>query len=171
MSALDGFQIPIIGMSDGAHSYSFDVADEFFEHFDKQELIGNRFETRIDLDKQNDMFVLQIEIKGTWDTQCDRCMADISLPILGSHRLIVKLKDGESDDPEVEYLSPDAIQLDVDGWIYEYLLMSLPIVNVYDCDDDDPRPCDDDALDKLEEDVEKTDSGIWDALKNLDVDN
>lgn len=171
MSALEGYQIPIIGMDQGAHSYSFEVTDTFFRHFEKEELIGNRFETRIDLDRQNDMFVLQIEINGKLGTQCDRCMADISLPISGSHSLIIKLKDGESDDPEVEYISPEATHLDVDGWIYEYLLMSLPLVNVYDCESDDPIPCDDDALDKLEEGTEKPESGIWDALKNLDVDN
>lgn len=171
MSALKGFQIPLVGMAEGSHTYTFNVADGFFEHFENQELIGNRFETRIDLDRQQDMFILQFEIKGSLDTQCDRCMADINLPISGNHQLIIKLAEGVSDDPEVEYISPESLHMDVDTWIYEHILMTLPLVNVYDCDSDDPIPCDDDALDMLEKAAEKPDSGIWDALKNLDVDN
>ena len=171
MSALKGYQISIIGMPDGSHSYTYNVGAEFFQHFDNQELQQGRFEVRIDLDKQQEMFILNFEINGSLDTECDRCMADISLPITGQHQLIIKLTDEEATDPDIEHISPDVMHLDVDQPIYEHILMSLPMVNVYDCDDDDPRPCDDDALDALEETAKKGDSGIWDALKNLEVDN
>jgi len=170
MSALKGFQIPIIGLAEGTHSYTYNVNAEFFQHFENEELQQNQFEVRVDLDKQHQMFILHFEIKGSLDTECDRCMADITLPILGNHQLIIKLSDEEATDPDVEHISPDAIHLDIDQPIYEFILMSLPLVNVYDCEDDDPRPCDDDALDALDQSAKKGDSGIWDALKNLEVD-
>jgi len=171
MSALKGYQISIIGLPDGSRSYTYDVAAEFFQHFDNQELQQGQFHVRIDLDKQQDMFILNFEINGSLDTECDRCMANISLPITGHHRLIIKLSDEEATDPDIEHISPDAMHLDIDQPIYEHILMSLPMVNVYDCDNDDPRPCDDDALDALEQSAKKGDSGIWDTLKNLEVDN
>ena len=170
MSALKGYQISIIGLPDGSHTYTYNIAADFFQHFNNQELQQCRFEVRIDLDKQQEMFILNFEINGSLDTECDRCTANISLPITGSHRLLIKLSDEESTDPDVEHISPDAMQLDVDQPIYEHILMSLPMVKVYECDEDDPRPCDDDALDALEQSTRKGDFGIWDALKNLEVD-
>ena len=171
MSALKGYEIPIIGLTDGSHTFVYNVGAEFFQHFENEEHQQDRFEVKIDLDKQNDMFVLEFEINGSIDTSCDRCMADIKLPIHGSHRLIIKLEDGESKDPYIEHISPDALVIDVDQSIYEFILMSLPLVNVYDCDDADPRPCDDEALDALEKAADEGDTGIWDALKNIDIDN
>ncbi len=171
MSALKGYQIPIIGLVDGSHTYLYNVDAEFFQHFNNLEFQQDRFEVRLDLDKHQSMFVLDFEINGSLDTECDRCTARISLPIKGTHRLVIKLSDEASTDPDVEHLSPDVLHIDVDQPIYEFILMSLPLVKIYDCDSDDPRPCDDDALDALEQSAQKGDSGIWDALKNLDVDN
>lgn len=170
MSALKGYQIPIIGLADGSHTFAYNVTADFFQHFDNQELQQSRFEVRVDMDKQQQMFVLRFEINGSLDTECDRCMADISLPISGTHDLIIKLSDEEATDPDVEHISPDVMHLDMDQPIYEFIMMSIPMVSVYDCDEDDPRPCDDDALDALDESAKKGDSGIWDALKNLEVD-
>ena len=169
MNALKGYQIPIVGLADGRYTYKFNVDAAFFDHFENEEMQQHRFEVQIDLDKQLNMFILNFEINGTLDTECDRCLANISLPIQQSYRLIMKMEEGESEDPDVEHIAPDAMHIDVDHSIYEYVLMSLPMVNVYDCENDDPRPCDLDALDALEQSKDSGDSSVWDALKNIDV--
>ena len=40
-------------------------------------------------------------------------------------------------------------------YIYEYIVLSLPLIKVYDCENDDPLPCDEELLERLEvEDTE-----------------
>lgn len=171
MGVLKGFQISLVGLSNGLHTYNFEIEDDFFEHFENESLKGDRFQVRIDLDKLPSMFIMKFEIAGSIQTTCDRCMAEIALPIQGNHKLIVKSEEGESNDPNVEYIAPEAMHINVDQMIYEFILMSLPMVNVYDCESESPRPCDEIALATLEEASAKPDSSIWDALKDLEVDN
>lgn len=171
MQAIRGYQIPIVGMSDGKRSYTYVVDAAFFEHFENEELKAGRFEVRLDLDRLGDTLILHFDIKGSMDTTCDRCMADIILPIEDQHKLYIKLAEGESSDPDVEHIAPDTQQLDVSKPLYEHVLMSMPMTNVYDCTAEDPIPCDEAALDTLEEAAEKKDSGIWDALKNIELDS
>lgn len=169
MGTLKGYQISLVGLANGLHSFTFSIGDDFFEHFENSSLKGNRFEVRIDMDKHQNMFILKFEIKGSIRTSCDRCMADIIMPLQGEHQLIVKSAEGVSDDPDVEHIAPEAPIIEVGQMIYEFILISLPMVNVYDCEKESPRPCDEAALATLENSSKVADSGIWDALKNLEV--
>ena len=75
----------------------------------------------------------------------------------------------------VIFIRDDQSHLDLAQIIYEFICVSLPLVNIYDCDNELPRVCNDEVLNKLKQTSENTEEeqkngSIWDSLKNLNTD-
>ena len=72
------------------------------------------------------------------------------------------------DDVDVVHVSSSQRKLFVSQYIYEFILASVPIIKTYDCDDDQPRPCDDSTLEKLDSNQDTEASNpLWDQLQNF----
>lgn len=169
MENLKQFSIPIRGLGEGSHRFDFQVDQFFFQHFEQSEIEQGQFNIQIDIYKQAEMFDMNFRIEGKCASSCDRCLADIQLPVQAEYHLVVKRGEDLKPDPEVLYVDLDSSELNLAGTIYEYIHLSLPIQKIYECEEEDPRPCDDDVLDKLEQETneDNTSSSIWDELKNI----
>ena len=173
MQRLVEFSIPLSGIKNGRHEYKFQVGSEFFSHFKDSPVKNGDLEVLVELDKRIDMLVVDFEIDGRVSTECDRCLASIGLPISGNYQLLVKFDESEkSEDVDFITISPDTQSFDLAPFAYEFIVLSIPMIKVYDCEDDDPRPCDDDMLDKLDEaedlgDDTPPENPIWDELRKL----
>ena len=107
--------------------------------------------------------------------------AEITYTILGSSvfggvvvAIVSKVFGIRKEEAEIVYVSPDIEQFNVAQYIYEYIVLSMPIIKVYDCEEDNPLPCDEEMLDRLEakEEENATPNPIWDELRKLtDNDN
>lgn len=172
MKSLIPFSIPVSGLRDGTHGFNFEVDAAFFAAFSESPVQQGALQVHLDFDKRPGMFVLEFDISGRVVTPCDRCLETIQLPIEGRHRLLVKFSDEERpDEADVVYVSPELEKLNVAQYVYEFIILSLPMVKVYDCENDEDAVCNEDMLSYLEEDA---DSGsetieeanpIWDELK------
>ena len=176
MGALTEFSLPVQGLKIGVHQYKYSLNRDFFQHFEASPIDECSFEIDLELDKRSNMLVLDFGLSGWFKTTCDRCSADIDLPMEDAQVLYVKYSDEEKDGDEddVVFISRDAHELNVARYIYEFVVLSLPITNTYDCENDEEPPCNFDVLDYLEnqkdnEDDDDTppDGSIWDALKDL----
>ena len=184
MEPLIEFSLPVRGMRAGVHHYDFQVNAAFFKHFEHSLVEhGGEFEVKVDIDKRVDLMTCSIQFEGSMATTCDRCLADIHLPVSGFGDMIFKFvegADGEEDenDESVVYISPYASKLNLAGYIHEFISLAVPISRVYDCEFDDPRPCDTEMLAFLEngghnsanrqdDDDDNDDNPFRDALKNL----
>lgn len=165
-------------MGIGIHNLKFDVGSSFFGAFESSHLTNGQFEIFVELEKKHDSSVLVFDVKGYTKTQCDRCMEDINLPLLGTYRMYIKMsEDGESNE-EILYLHPETSIINLAQLIYEYILLSMPITKVYDCENDENPPCNNEVLARLQYDLD-TDAGqdtpqgggIWDSLKGLDFED
>lgn len=184
MDALKPFKIPIKGLKPGIHQYKFDVDRLFFSHFEGSPIEEGNIKVTLKIDKRPEMLVLDFDFEGKTATNCDRCLANIQLPIIGQHQMVVKFTEIEKeDDEEVIYLTWEAPELDVARFIYENIVLSLPMIKVYDCEEEENPPCNDEMLDYLNNDQsipssettgEEPESGnsIWSELKkNFKSDN
>ena len=175
MDALVAYTLPVKGLGVGIHRFDFEIGQEFFEHFESSPIGEAQIELQLEFDKRIDMYVLDFDFSGTVRTECDRCLALINLPIANQQQLVVKFSHEPGDeDADIVYVSPDIEQFNVSRYIYEYLVLSLPMIKVYDCQNDDPRPCDEEMLKRLEskENEETAPNPIWDELRKLtDNDN
>lgn len=168
------YSIPIKGIADGMHRFDYQIDRQFLQHFEESPIADAAVQVQLDLEKKPGLFVLHFAISGTVRTNCDRCLADIDLPISGQERLLVKISlEEESEDPEVAYLHPEATKLEVSSFIYEFVILTIPMIRTYACEAEENRPCNEELLDRLyedegsEESEENVSNPIWDELKNF----
>ena len=169
MEALSEFSIPVYGLKLGAHHFRYSVDWQFFSNFEGSPLEQGRFDLDVLFTKETDHWLLAVTVSGHVDTDCDRCMAPISLPVSGQHVLFVKFEDEEEDnrDPDVIYLTRDIHNWNIAQYLYEFILLSVPSRKVYDCENEKEVPCDQSVLDRLETREEESPEGhpAWDILK------
>ncbi|MFZ1751990.1 MAG: YceD family protein [Saprospiraceae bacterium] len=170
MSISNQFSLPYGGMKDGLHRYKFDIDNDFFSSFENTLIRQGNFVIEVEIDKRPSMSEMLLNISGSFATTCDRCLADIHLPVSGQYQLLVKTGDKESEE-EIIYISSDQTHLDLKQIFYEFICISLPMVNTYNCENEIPKKCNDEILSKLTtsaltvENIETT-SNIWESLKD-----
>lgn len=173
METLVEFSIPIKGLRDGVHGYKFNIDRTFFSHFEQSPILEGGFEVALEFNKRPEMFELNFTFNGTAKQACDRCLVQVDLPIEGENRLLVKFSEEPvEEDADVVFVSRDISSFNVAKYIYEYICLSLPLINIFECESLPNPPCDQKVLDRLEqmEYPEDTDKGetnsIWDELKD-----
>jgi len=173
MKALNEFSLPISGLLNGVHKYQFSIESDFFQHFEDSPIPGGRIDAEVILDKKVDMLVFDLDIHGDVQAACDRCLANINLPVEGDYRLIVKYGIEEKEDGEIVYISEDANSFNLAKYLFELVCLSIPISKTYDCEEDDPQPCDFDTLNELgpksEEEEAEGGNDVWNVLKDIDL--
>jgi uncharacterized metal-binding protein YceD (DUF177 family) len=179
MDGLVQFSIPVKGLRRGPHRYDFQLDALFFAHFEGSPIDRAAIEVGLELDKRADMYILEFDLRGVVRVECDRCLAEIDLPVASRQRLLVKISETEElEDADVAYISPEAHQLNVAKYMYEYAILALPLIKTYECRASAPYPCNEEMLRYLSangeagEDGEKLeDNPMWESLKKLSKDN
>lgn len=175
METLREYAIAVSGLKDGQHVFHYEIDWRFFAHFDESQIQQGRFDVDVQIDKQPDHWLVTFDITGAMDTDCDRCMAPISLPVEGRHHIIVQYH--EEDTTEMDETDSDLIYVprDIHSWnvaelIYEFVQLSIPVKRVYACREDERPPCDEDALQRLsEESTPGSASPLKEALKQIEL--
>ena len=176
MKALVPFSIPVKGLRNGMHQFEFQVDSNFFSCFEASPIENGNIRIDLDFDKRPGLYVLEFKLEGTVKTECDRCLEQIDLPISGHQRLLVKFsEDAEKEEADVVYISMEDTMLNVAQFVYEYIILALPMVRVYDCENDENAKCNPEMLKYLEGEIENQQESapnpIWDALKDFNEDN
>ena len=178
MKILDHFSIPIEGMKNGQHEKTFSIAKPFFDHFEQSLIKEGNFEGKLELDKRSDLIELNFDITGTFETICDRCTAKVDFPLHTQPILLVKYAEEPSEESNVIYITRDTHHINVSKYLYDSICLAVPIMKVFDCQDEENPPCDEAVLDKLDsfsdEAIENENdkaNPIWDKLKGIKFDN
>jgi len=176
MDKLTAYAIPIRGLKNGEHSFVFKVEKDFFEAFENTEFENPAFDVKLLLDKHDSFFELFFDINGTVGTMCDKCTASINLPIVCKDTLKVKYTEQNVvEDADIVFISPDTTIFNVAQYIFEFIVLAIPIYRTYDCQSQEVKPCDFAALKTLEalvvdEDAkakEAESSNVFSQLKNI----
>lgn len=169
------FSLPFSGMKDGFHRYFFIADTPFFKSFEKSPISDGTFEIQVEADKRPGITDLTFIINGRAAAVCDRCLADINLPVSGTYTLVVKTGTEDSQHDEVIFVSDDQPSIDLTQVIYEFICLSMPLVNVYDCRKETPPPCNFDVLNRIEhgggEISNEQNRGLLGDLLNFNTDN
>ncbi len=174
MDTLVEYIIPHKGLSDGMHSYRFEVNDTFFENFESSLIQKGFFVVDLQLEKTPTMLILNMHIDGTYQAVCDRCVADIQVPLQGSRSVMIKYADDAEDEDEIIFISPLEHQVNLANIIHETIMLAKPIANLKDCEAEDYKDCDEAILDKLDDDLQQEQAqgnSTWDALKNINFES
>ncbi len=165
------YVIKIAGLSEGEFEYSFRLDDSFFESFENSPVKSGNFEVNVLLVKKSNHLELEFDFVGVEDTVCDRCLADISLPVEGILPLIIKYSDEVREEEEVVYIPYNSPNVDLKRYIYELVCLLVPMRKLCEDAEGNNTGCNIEELninDNLEEDQsEETNNPFADSLKNL----
>lgn len=168
------FEIAWLGLKIGAHVYEFSIGDEFMrERGAPAETHDWAAQVKLTFDRQSSFFRLHFDVSGSVTVPCDRCGDDFTLQLWDEATLLVKLtgEDDEAEDAneeaDVAFVSRQETVLDISGWVYEFVMLSLPIQKVHP-----DGACNPEALKLLSslaatEDAPEHD--IWKGLKNITI--
>ena len=127
MKTLSEFRIPFVGLKEGKHQFDFQIDRKFFDAFDYDEFEEVDFKVSLELDKKTTLMELDFVANGTVKVPCDVTGEDFNLEVNGSISLIVKFGEAYNDDNEDLLILPhEAYQLEVQQYIYELIVLSVP---------------------------------------------
>lgn len=163
------FVIPFRGLAIGNHEFTFVIDQRFFERFNYSEITAGCVNVSLILTKQERLLILEFSLVGTVDVSCDRCSEMFPLQITAKNKLFIKLQHEHLEESDDVIVIPDTEWcIDVSQYIYEFIILSLPIQKVHPLNEDGSTQCDPEIL-KLLNQLSKpshTDPR-WDALKNF----
>lgn len=170
MDTLSAYSVPIQGLKFGIHHFQYELDRAFFSHFEASPVAEGSIKFDLALEKRSDMLVLDFTLSGRVQAECDRCTANIALPLADERQLVVKFGEtqGEEED-EVVFIPREAPEFNVAKYLYEFTVLALPITNTYDCQSEPNPPCNFEILRLLKSETEENQPGdsVWDALKDL----
>lgn len=178
MRKLAAFSIPFVGLKQGKHEFDYQIDKEFFEHFEYEEFHSSKVNIDLVFDKKPTMMELIFTASGSVNVDCDLTNEPYDQAVDGELILVVKFGDEFNDDNEELLILPHGeFQINVAQYIYELIVLSVPLKRVH------PGVLDgsleSDVLEKLEElspraveDIEDHENGEeidprWNKLKNL----
>ena len=178
MKNLKHYRIPVRGLKPGIHNFEFEVNDGFFGHFEASPIEQGHLMVGVQVDKRPDMVLLTFEVSGVVRVECDRCTEPFDMQLEQEQQLVVKYDEDERDDSDVVYISRNRTDLYLAEYLYEYIVLSLPITKTHPEDADGNLTCDPAVLRYLqandaaaateaEQEDEATSNPFKDALKDF----
>ena len=132
MSKTKDFLIPFVGLKLGKHKFEYQINNAFFEIFDYNEFQNSNIKVNVVIEKKSTMLEITFKHAGTINVPCDLTSEDFDMPIKGSMKLIVRFGDAFNNDNEELLILPfGEFEIDVSQYIYETIVLSVPLRRVH----------------------------------------
>jgi len=165
MKKFSKFDIPFVGLNLGSHSYDFKVDKAFFDLFEYCAINDGFFDVQLELDKKENMLILDFNLSGSVTDDCDRCGGEMTFPASYTDRIYIQFGNEESDNENIIFYPINAHKINIATLIEEFAVLSLPVRKLHK-----DGQCDEKALERLEElnkqDPQEIDPR-WEKLKGL----
>ena len=131
--------IQFSGLKPGRYTYQYTLDDTFFQAFENDDLQKGTVTFDVEMEKKESIMLFHFSFRGTICTTCDRCLGEMTVSVEGDRHMCVKLSDErEEDDEETTIVPMQTTKIDLAQWMYEYVLMAMPMRCVHDEADCDP---------------------------------
>jgi uncharacterized metal-binding protein YceD (DUF177 family) len=171
------FEIAFVGLKPGVHEFVYELDEQFFLLHDATEIIHPAIIVKLFLEKNNSFMMLKFEVGGKVNMICDRCGNGLPIELWDEFKMIVKLVENpeemneQEEDPDVFYISRTESHLNVEDWLYEFSVLSIPNQRMCSPEQMGGPQCNKEVLEKLkkmESDVEQHNaSSIWKDLEKF----
>lgn len=176
MKPLKEFTIPFVGLKIASHHFDFDIDKAFFEYFEYEDFNDAKVDVKVVLEKKTTLLELYFKISGIVNVNCDLTNEPYDQKIKNDFNLVVKFGNEYNDeDTDILVLPHGEYEINIQQYIYELIVLSVPIKRVHPGVKD--GTLNSDILKKLEElspkiDLEKEvkEDDIdprWNTLKKL----
>ena len=132
MKITNEYLIPFVGLKIGKHQFDYQINKKFFDAFDYHEFEACDIKVNIVLEKKSTMLELSFKHKGTVYVPCDLTNEMFDLPIKGKIKVVVQFGDEFNNDNEELLILPHGEhQIDVSQFIYEMIVLSIPLKRIH----------------------------------------
>ena len=132
MSEFETYQIDFKGLQEKETNLEYDLNDSFFAALDGAQLEHGALHVSVSIRKAAGLFELLFHTEGDVTVSCDLCLDDMQQPISADNRLLVKLgEETNTEDDELITVSEDSGVLDLSWFIYEFVMLAIPIKHVH----------------------------------------
>jgi uncharacterized metal-binding protein YceD (DUF177 family) len=132
MNKTKEYLIPFIGLKIGKHQFEYQINNAFFEIFDYQEFNNSNIKVNVTFEKKSTIMELSFKHKGTVNVPCDMTNEEFDLPIKGKMNLIVRFGEVFNNDNEELLILPHGeFQIDIAQYIYEMIVLSVPLRRIH----------------------------------------
>ena len=147
MSELETYRIDLKGLKEEECFLEYDLDDAYFAALDGAELEHGALHVSVSIRKTAGLFELLFNVSGTVTVICDLCLDEMQQSIDAENRLLVKLAaETNTENDELVTVSEDDGILDMSWFIYEFIVLAIPIKHVHA-----PGKCNRAMTEKLEE--------------------
>ncbi len=172
---LEVFDIPIQKLKNGEHTFTFQITDAFWEHFEHPDIQKGEFEVKLKLEKSDRVLNLDFDIVGTVNLICDRSLRGFVEKIrLQEHVLFKFGQNHEELDVSVFEIPYDAERINIAQLLYDLIGVAVPMKKIHpELRDETDEELDEDGflIYSSQADEDTTEETIadprWAALKNL----
>lgn len=169
------FEIAFVGLKPGIHQFEYDLDDKFFTEKGAQDFANGKAHVKLILEKNTGFMLLKFEVGGNAEVSCDRCGNPLKIDLWDEFKMLVKLVDNpeemneQEEDPDVVYISRTESHFDVSDWLYDFVMLSVPMQRMCSESEMGGPQCNLEVLKKLREMEARTQEDNAKALwKGLD---
>ena len=132
MKALSAFDIEIQILRPGAHNFSFDVGEEFFQAFEYGILERGNLKANLELRKAETLLEMLFNISGVVELTCDRSLDTFDYPMNLDEKMVLKYGEeaGEIDE-HMEVISWNTSTLNIARYLYEIITVAIPMKKLH----------------------------------------
>lgn len=146
----NSYIIPFVLLKNGDHSYLFSIEKELFLENNYDEIHDCQLKAHITFTKNSSILSVNFHMYGTVNVTCDRCSDDFDMEVNIVKKLLVKLDSiVHTEEDDMISIGKDEVDFDISPYIYQYIVLSLPMQRIHPVDKDGIRHCNQEALDKL----------------------
>ena len=131
MCSLEQFKIDLKSLADEVTTLEFDLDDQFFAALDGSDVKSGALHVSVSIRKATGFYELLFHTEGTVTVTCDRCLDNMDQPVMADNRLVAKLGSVYSEEDDVITLPEDEGILDTSWFIYEFVVLAIPIKHVH----------------------------------------
>lgn len=174
------FEIAWLGLKPGVHTYQYEIGDAFMqEHGGQGDFRDVHAQVKLTFDKKNGFFMCHFDVGGYVTVPCDRCGQEFKFDLWDEFDLLIKLTGDENagevdEDADVVFIPRSETVIDMSNWLYEFVMLSIPLQRIHPDKEDGEPGCDPKVLkllDQLSEPDDKPKNDIWKGLEALKEQN
>ena len=135
------FDIAFVGLKPGIHQFEYQVDDKFFADYKETDFENCYATVKVSLEKNTSFMMLKFEIGGSVTVVCDRCGNNLPIDLWDEFSLVIKQVENPEEmneteeDPDIFYISRTESHIHMADWIYEFVMLSIPMQRM--CSEDE----------------------------------
>ncbi len=128
MAKSNTYNIEYHAISEGLSTLEIPITDTLFELCSSPEIKQGQGLATFEIIKKGQNARVNVDIKATISTPCDRCLEDVEIKTQWTGETIFKATDIEGEyDGDIIFINTLTQQIELAQYIYESIILALPI--------------------------------------------